>query len=124
MNETLIECFQNNHKLANFIHLPIQSGSDRILSAMKRNYLYLEYKQIIKKLKAASPNILISSDFIVGFPGETDQDHQQTIKAIQEIDFDYSYSFLYSARPGTLRLILKDSTNEKIKKDRLKKFKT
>jgi tRNA-2-methylthio-N6-dimethylallyladenosine synthase len=122
MNETLIECFQNNHKLANFIHLPIQSGSDRILSAMKRNYLYLEYKQIIKKLKAASPNILISSDFIVGFPGETDQDHQQTIKAIKEIDFDYSYSFLYSARPGTPASYLKDSTNEEIKKDRLQEI--
>ena len=122
MNETLIECFHNNHKLANFIHLPIQSGSDRILSAMKRNYLYLEYKQIIKKLKAASPNILISSDFIVGFPGETDQDHQQTIKAIKEIDFDYSYSFLYSARPGTPASYLKDSTNEEIKKDRLQEI--
>ena len=122
MNETLIDCFQNNHKLANFIHLPIQSGSDRILSAMKRNYLYLEYKQIIKKLKAASPNILISSDFIVGFPGETDQDHQQTIKAIKEIDFDYSYSFLYSARPGTPASYLKDSTIEEIKKDRLQEI--
>lgn len=124
MNDALIECFQNNHKLANFIHLPIQSGSDRILSAMKRNYLYLEYKQIIKKLKAASPNILISSDFIVGFPGETDQDHQQTIKAIKEIDFDYSYSFLYSARPGTPASYLKDSTNEEIKKDRLQEIQT
>lgn len=122
MNDALIECFQNNHKLANFIHLPIQSGSDRILSAMKRNYLYLEYKQIIKKLKAASPNILISSDFIVGFPGETDQDHQQTIRAIKEIDFDYSYSFLYSARPGTPASYLKDTTYEEIKKDRLQEI--
>src|SRR5210317_609542 len=119
MNETLIECFQNNHKLANFIHLPIQSGSDRILSAMKRNYLYLEYKQIIKKLKTASPDILISSDFIVGFPGETDHDHQQTIKAIKEIDFDYSYSFLYSPRPGTPASYLKDTTPDEAKKERL-----
>jgi tRNA-2-methylthio-N6-dimethylallyladenosine synthase len=119
MNETLIECFQNNHKLANFIHLPIQSGSDRILSAMKRNYLYLEYKQIIKKLKTASPDILISSDFIVGFPGETDHDHQQTVKAIKEIDFDYSYSFLYSPRPGTPASYLKDTTPDETKKERL-----
>ncbi|MDA9913331.1 tRNA (N6-isopentenyl adenosine(37)-C2)-methylthiotransferase MiaB [Methylophilaceae bacterium] len=119
MNETLIECFQNNHKLANFIHLPIQSGSDRILSAMKRNYLYLEYKQIIKKLKTASPDILISSDFIVGFPGETDHDHQQTVKAIKEIDFDYSYSFLYSPRPGTPASYLKDTTPNETKKERL-----
>ena len=122
MNEALIECFQNNNKLANFIHLPIQSGSDRILCAMKRNYLYLEYKQIIKKLKAASPSILISSDFIVGFPGETNQDHQQTIKAIKEINFDYSYSFLYSPRPGTPASYLKDSTNEEIKKYRLQEI--
>ena len=122
MNESLINCFRDNKKLANFIHLPIQSGSDHILAAMKRNYLYLEYKQIIKKLRAASPDILISSDFIVGFPGECDLDHQKTIKAIQEIDFDYSFSFIYSPRPGTPAAYLEDRTNSSIKKLRLKEI--
>ena len=89
---------------------------------MKRNYLYLEYKQIIKKLRAASPDILISSDFIVGFPGECDLDHQKTIKAIQEIDFDYSFSFIYSPRPGTPAAYLEDRTNSSIKKLRLKEI--
>ena len=92
MNDNLINCFKNNSKLANFIHLPIQSGSDQILAGMKRNYLYLEYKNIIRKLRKASPNILISSDFIIGFPGETDEYHQKTIDAIKEID-DRSSTF-------------------------------
>jgi tRNA-2-methylthio-N6-dimethylallyladenosine synthase len=122
MNDNLINCFKNNSKLANFIHLPIQSGSDQILAGMKRNYLYLEYKNIIRKLRKASPNILISSDFIIGFPGETDEDHQKTIDAIKEIDFDYSFSFLYSQRPGTPAAFLTDLANVKIKKDRLQEI--
>ena len=122
MNESLINCFRDNKKLANFIHLPIQSGSDQVLAAMKRNYLYLEYKQIIKKLRAASPHILISSDFIVGFPGESDLDHQKTLKAIQEIDFDYSFSFIYSPRPGTPAAYLEDRTDSSVKKLRLKEI--
>jgi len=89
---------------------------------MKRNYLYLEYKQIIKKLRAASPHILISSDFIVGFPGESDSDHQKTLKAIQEIDFDYSFSFIYSPRPGTPAAYLEDRTDSSVKKLRLKEI--
>ena len=119
MNDNLINCFKNNKKLANFIHLPIQSGSDRILLAMKRNYLYLEYKNIIRKLRMANPEIKISSDFIVGFPGETDEDHEKTLKAIKELDLDYSYSFLYSPRPGTPAAFIKDETPLDIKKNRL-----
>lgn len=119
MNDNLINCFKNNKKLANFIHLPIQSGSDRILLAMKRNYLYLEYKNIIRKLRMANPEIKISSDFIVGFPGETDEDHEKTLKAIKELNLDYSYSFLYSPRPGTPAAFIKDETPLDIKKHRL-----
>jgi tRNA-2-methylthio-N6-dimethylallyladenosine synthase len=86
---------------------------------MKRNYLYLEYKNIIRKLRTANPEIKISSDFIVGFPGETDEDHKKTIKAIKELDLDYSYSFLYSPRPGTPAAFIKDETPLDVKKNRL-----
>src|SRR5690606_10846965 len=99
--------------------LPVQAGSDRILAAMKRNHTALEYKSRIRKLKAAVPDILISSDFIVGFPGETDKDFEQTMKLIEDVGFDFSYSFVYSARPGTPAADLADDTPEEVKKQRL-----
>ena len=119
MNDNLIECFAKNKKLAKFIHLPIQSGSDKVLMGMKRNYTYLEYKSIINKLQKACPGILVSSDFIIGFPGETEIDHAKTTKAIKEIFFDYSYSFIYSPRPGTPAAYLNDETSADDKKTRL-----
>jgi len=102
-----------------FVHLPVQSGSDRILAAMKRNHTALEYKSRIRKLKAAVPDIVISSDFIIGFPGETEKDFEQTMKLVQDVGFDFSYSFVYSSRPGTPAADLADDTPEEIKKQRL-----
>lgn len=102
-----------------FVHLPVQSGSDRVLAAMKRNHTALEYKSRIRKLRAAVPEMCISSDFIVGFPGETDKDFEQTLKLIEEVGFDFSYSFVYSARPGTPAADLADDTPEELKKQRL-----
>ena len=102
-----------------FVHLPVQAGSDRILAAMKRNHTALEYKSRIRKLRAAVPDICVSSDFIVGFPGETEKDFEQTMKLIEEVGFDFSYSFVYSARPGTPAADLPDETPEELKKQRL-----
>ncbi|MSQ80622.1 MAG: tRNA (N6-isopentenyl adenosine(37)-C2)-methylthiotransferase MiaB [Candidatus Methylopumilus sp.] len=119
MTDNLIDCFGKFPKLATHLHLPIQSGSDRILTAMKRNYTVLEYKNIIKKLKKKCPDISISSDFIVGFPGETDADFELTKKIIQQIEFDFSYSFLYSPRPGTPASYIHDETPHEIKLKRL-----
>ncbi|MDC6679199.1 radical SAM protein, partial [Leclercia adecarboxylata] len=98
---------------------PVQAGSDRILAAMKRNHTALEYKSRIRRLRAAVPDILISSDFIVGFPGETDKDFEQTMKLIEDVGFDFSYSFVYSARPGTPAADLVDDTPDEVKKQRL-----
>jgi len=115
----LIEAFAEEPKLANHLHLPVQSGSDRILAAMKRNYTTLEYKSKIRKLRAVRPDISLSSDFIVGFPGETDEDFTATMNLIQEIGFDHSFSFLYSPRPGTPAASLPDTVPIEIKKQRL-----
>jgi tRNA-2-methylthio-N6-dimethylallyladenosine synthase len=117
--DSLIEAYANVPKLANYLHLPVQSGSDRILSAMKRNYTALEYKQKIRKLRAVRPDISVSSDFIVGFPGETDQDFEATMKLIEDVGFDQSFSFIYSRRPGTPAANLPDDTPESVKKERL-----
>jgi len=117
--DSLIEAYANVPQLANYLHLPVQSGSDRILSAMKRNYTALEYKQKMRKLRTVRPNISLSSDFIVGFPGETEKDFQATMKLIEEIGFDQSFSFVYSRRPGTPAANLPDDTSEDIKKERL-----
>ncbi|MNN24837.1 (Dimethylallyl)adenosine tRNA methylthiotransferase MiaB [compost metagenome] len=106
-------------ELVKFVHLPVQAGSDRILAAMKRNHTALEYKSRIRKLKAAVPDICISSDFIVGFPGETDKDFEQTMKLVEEVGFDFSFSFIYSSRPGTPAADLVDDTPEEVKKQRL-----
>ena len=118
-SDALIRAHAELPKLAKFVHLPVQSGSDRVLAAMKRNHTALEYKSRIRKLKAAVPDICISSDFIVGFPGETDQDFAQTMKLIEDVGFDFSFSFIYSARPGTPAANLPDDTPLAKKKERL-----
>lgn len=118
-NQNLIDAYETTPELVNHLHLPVQSGSDRILALMKRNHTILEYKSIIRKLRTIRPNISISSDFIIGFPGETDQDFEDTMNLIADIGFDYSFSFIYSARPGTPAAELKDETPESIKKQRL-----
>jgi len=118
-SDSLIDAHANIPKLAKYLHLPVQSGSDRILAAMKRNHTALEYKSRIRKLKAAVPDILISSDFIIGFPGETEKDFEQTMQLVADVDFDFSFSFLYSARPGTPAAELPDNTSDEIKKQRL-----
>jgi len=101
MSSRLIECYAALPKLVSQLHLPVQSGSDRILAAMKRGYTALEYKSTVRKLRAARPELSLSSDFIIGFPGETDADFEQTMKLIDDVGFDGSYSFVYSPRPGT-----------------------
>jgi tRNA-2-methylthio-N6-dimethylallyladenosine synthase len=100
-SQRLIDSYRRVPQLVDHVHLPVQSGSDRILSAMKRGYTALEYKSIIRRLRAARPGVSIASDFIVGFPGETEQDFGQTMKLVEEVGFDDSYSFMYSPRPGT-----------------------
>lgn len=100
-SDSLIEAYANVPQLANYLHLPVQAGSDRILGAMKRGYTALEFKQKIRKLRAVRPDICVSSDFIVGFPGETDEDFEKTMKLIDDIGFDQSFSFIFSSRPGT-----------------------
>ena len=122
MNERLIACFANIPKLAVQLHLPVQAGSDRILMAMKRNYTVLQYKSIIRKLKAASPNLTFTSDIIIGFPGETETDFEATVKLMTDVDFDYSFSFLYSPRPGTPAAFIKDDTPQETKLTRLSKL--
>jgi hypothetical protein len=100
-------------KLVSHLHLPVQSGSDRVLAAMKRGYTALEYKSLVRKLRAARPDLSLSSDFIVGFPGETAEDFEKTMKLIDEVGFDASFSFLYSARPGTPAAELADDTPQR-----------
>ncbi|AJE16854.1 tRNA (N6-isopentenyl adenosine(37)-C2)-methylthiotransferase MiaB [Stutzerimonas balearica] len=118
-SDAIIQAHAEIPQLVKYLHLPVQSGSDRVLAAMKRNHTALEYKSRIRKLKAAVPDILISSDFIVGFPGETEKDFEQTMKLIEDVGFDFSYSFVYSARPGTPAADLNDDTPEEVKKQRL-----
>lgn len=115
----LIDVFQHVPELVDHLHLPVQSGSDRILAAMKRGHTTLEYKSIIRKIRAIRPNISLSSDFIVGFPGETNRDFEDTMNLIIELGFDTSFSFIYSARPGTPAADLTDATPEQEKKHRL-----
>ena len=119
--QRLIDAHGRIEKLATHVHLPVQSGSDRVLAAMKRGYTRLEYKSIIRRLRTVRPDVCISSDFIVGFPGETDADFAQTIELVEEIEFDNSFSFVYSPRPGTPAVDLADDTPASIKLERLKK---
>jgi len=115
----LIEAYSRLPQLVSHVHLPVQSGSDRILAAMKRGYTVVEYKSIVRRLRAARPGICISSDFIVGFPGETEDDHAATLELIDECAFDASFSFLYSPRPGTPAAALRDETPHEVKLARL-----
>ena len=117
--DDIIEVYRDTPELVSFLHLPVQSGSDRVLTMMKRGHTALEYKSIIRKLKAVRPNIQISSDFIVGFPGETNEDFEQTMNLIAQVNFDMSFSFIYSARPGTPAADYPDDVTEDEKKQRL-----
>ncbi len=119
MTQRLIDVYATTPKLVSHLHLPVQSGSDRILAAMKRGHTVLEYKSIIRRLRAARPDICITSDFIVGFPGETGQDFEATMKLIDEVGFDNSFSYLYSPRPGTPAAELCDDTPQEVKAARL-----
>jgi tRNA-2-methylthio-N6-dimethylallyladenosine synthase len=117
--QRLIDAHAGIDKLAPHVHLPVQSGSDRVLAAMKRGYTTLEYKSIVRRLSAARPGIGISSDFIVGFPGETEEDFEATLKLVDEVGFDGSFSFVYSRRPGTPAAELPDDTPQPLKLARL-----
>jgi len=121
-SDRLIDCYARVPKLANYLHLPVQSGADRVLAAMKRGHTAIEYKARIRKLRAVRPDITISSDFIVGFPGETDQDFAATLQLIDDVGFDQSFSFIYSRRPGTPAANLADATPITTKQARLKQL--
>ena len=118
-SDNLINAYAEISKLVNHVHLPVQSGSDRMLAAMKRGHTAIEYKSIIRKLRKHRPQLSLSSDFIVGFPGETDKDFEDTIKFVEEIRFDQSYSFVYSPRPGTPAASFEDKVPMHVKKQRL-----
>lgn len=122
--DNLINAYAEVPKLANFLHLPVQSGSDKILAMMKRGYTALEFKSKIRKLRKVRPDIRISTDIIVGFPGETEDDFQATMNLVEEIGFDNSFSFIYSKRPGTPAANLPDDTPLEIKKQRLQQLQT
>jgi tRNA-2-methylthio-N6-dimethylallyladenosine synthase len=119
LTQRLIDVFATTPKLVSHLHLPVQSGSDRILAAMKRGYTALEFKSLVRKLRAARPDLSLSSDFIVGFPGETEEDFEKTMKLIEDIGFDASFSFIYSPRPGTPAAELADDTPQELKVERL-----
>ncbi len=119
MSARLVEVYGRVPKLVSHLHLPVQSGADRVLAAMKRGYTALEYKSIIRKLRAVRPGMSFSSDFIVGFPGETDADFQATLRLVEEVGFGDSYSFIYSPRPGTPAAELGDDTPAEVKEQRL-----
>ncbi|MCF6766874.1 tRNA (N6-isopentenyl adenosine(37)-C2)-methylthiotransferase MiaB [Thiotrichales bacterium 19S11-10] len=121
-SNSLIEAYGEVDELANHLHLPVQHGSDRVLANMKRGHTILEFKQKIRRLKQVRPDITISSDFIVGFPGETNEDFEKLISFVKEIDFDQSFSFIYSKRPGTPAANLVDNTPMEVKKERLKQL--
>ncbi|MDX2503832.1 MAG: tRNA (N6-isopentenyl adenosine(37)-C2)-methylthiotransferase MiaB [Gammaproteobacteria bacterium] len=121
-SDSLVDVYREVPELVSFLHLPVQSGSDRILSLMKRGHSALEYKSRIKRIRAARPDIYLSSDFIIGFPGETEADFQATMQLIEDIRFDQSFSFIYSPRPGTPAASLPDDVPMAVKKQRLKQL--
>ena len=121
-SQRLIDAYTRIPTLVSQVHLPVQSGSDRVLAAMKRNYTAMEYRSIIRRLRVARPEISVSSDFIVGFPGETDHDFEQTLKLIEDVRFDGSFSFIYSPRPGTPAANLADATPHAVKLERLQRL--
>jgi len=118
-SDSLIEAYRDVPKLANYLHLPVQSGSDRILAAMKRGYTALEFKHKLRKLRVVRPDITLSTDLIVGFPGETEAEFEQTLKLVEDVGFDQSFSFIYSRRPGTPAANLADDTPDAVKHQRL-----
>jgi tRNA-2-methylthio-N6-dimethylallyladenosine synthase len=122
MSQRLIDLYATTPKLVSHLHLPVQSGSDRVLAAMKRGHTVLEYKSAIRRVRAVRPDICITSDFIVGFPGETEQDFEATLKLIDDIGFDNSFSYLFSPRPGTPAAEMRDDTPHEIKAARLKRL--
>lgn len=118
----LVEAYAKLPKLVNHVHLPVQAGSDRVLAGMKRGYTILEYKSIVRKLRAVRPDISIATDFIVGFPNETEEDFEKTMKLIQDVKFDASFSFVYSKRPGTPAADMPDDTPQSVKLERLQRL--
>ena len=118
----LVDTYRCVPQLVSHVHLPVQSGSDRVLAAMKRGYTVLEYKSIVRRLRAARPGIAISSDFIVGFPGETEAEFEATLRLVDEVEFDRSFSFVYSPRPGTPAADLSDVTARELKFERLRRL--
>ncbi|HCO58486.1 MAG TPA: tRNA (N6-isopentenyl adenosine(37)-C2)-methylthiotransferase MiaB, partial [Burkholderiales bacterium] len=120
--QKLIDAYGRLTKLVNHIHLPVQSGNDRVLAAMKRGYTALEYKSIARRLKALRPDICLSTDFIVGFPGESELEFEDSMRLIESMGFDHSYSFIYSPRPGTPAADLKDDTPGDVKLARLQRL--
>ncbi len=119
VTQRLIDVYRTVPKLVSHLHLPVQSGSDRILAAMKRGYAVLEYKSLVRKLRAARPDLSLSSDFIIGFPGETEEDFERTLKLAEELGFDNSFFFIYSPRPGTPAADMSDDTPQELKVQRL-----
>lgn len=122
MTQRMVDAYARLPKLVSFLHLPVQAGSDRVLAAMKRGYTTLEFKSVVRRLRAARPNLTLSSDFIVGFPGETEEDFEKTMKLIQDVGFDTSFSFVYSRRPGTPAADLADDTPQDVKLRRLQRL--
>ena len=124
MTQRLIDAYATLPKLVSFLHLPVQAGSDRVLAAMKRGYTTLEFKSIIKRIRQARPGLTVASDFIVGFPGETEADFLKTLALIDDVQFDTAYSFVYSRRPGTPASDLTDDTPQEVKLERLQRLQT
>jgi tRNA-2-methylthio-N6-dimethylallyladenosine synthase len=124
MTQRLIDAYAKLPKLVSFLHLPVQAGSDRVLAAMKRGYTTLEFKSIIKRIRQARPGLTVASDFIVGFPGETEADFLKTLALIEDVQFDTAYSFVYSRRPGTPAADLVDETPQTVKLERLQRLQT
>ena len=122
MTQRMVDAYANLPKLVSFLHLPVQAGSDRVLAAMKRGYTTLEFKSVVRRLRAARPGLTLSSDFIVGFPGETEEDFDKTMKLIEDVGFDTSFSFIYSRRPGTPAADLADDTPQEVKLRRLQQL--
>ena len=120
--QRLIDAYGRLPKLVSQLHLPVQSGSDRVLAAMKRNYTAMEYRSIVRRLRAVRPGISLSTDFIVGFPGETEADFEATMKLVEDVRFDGAFSFIYSARPGTPAAGLADATPHAVKLERLQRL--
>jgi tRNA-2-methylthio-N6-dimethylallyladenosine synthase len=122
MTARLVAVYGRLDKLVSHLHLPVQSGSDRVLAAMKRGYTVLEYKSIVRRLREARPDLSLTSDFIVGFPGETDADFERTLALAQELDFDGAFTFAYSPRPGTPAVELPDAVPATVKQQRLERL--